>query len=324
MVQLVTVFGGSGFVGKQVVRALAKKGWRVRVAVRRPTIAYDLKPNGDVGQIQVVRCDVRKSDDIAAALHGADAVVNLVGILMQGGGQTFEGLHHKAAEAIAQAAAAKGVRAFVQMSAIGADPKSASAYAASKGRGEQAVRKAVPTATIVRPSIIFGPQDGFFTALAQQIKTMPFMPAIGGGKTKFQPVYVGDVAQAIANALGDEAAYGQTYELGGPEVFTFSQLVSYTAEEIMTPRAQVWTPFGAAALIGVFGDILAGLHGVLPLLVPAPPLTGDQVVLLRTDNVVADGAKGLKDLGVAATAIESILPTYLWRFRKNGQFAVAA
>lgn len=324
MVQLVTVFGGSGFVGKQVVRALAKKGWRVRVAVRRPTLAYDLKPNGDVGQIQVVRCDVRKAEDIQAALHGADAAINLVGILMQGGGQTFDGLQHQAAEAVAQEAAAKGIKDFVQMSAIGADPKSPSKYAASKGLGEQAVRKAIPTAVIVRPSLIFGPQDGFFTSLAQQIKSLPFMPAIGGGKTKFQPVYVGDVAQAIARVLGDPACYGQTYELGGPEVFTFSQLINYTAEEIMTPRAQIFMPFGLASLIGVVGDIVAGLHGVLPVLVPPPPLTSDQVVLLKSDNIVSSGAKGLNDLGIAATAVESILPTYLWRFRKNGQFAVAA
>ncbi|MDI7775591.1 complex I NDUFA9 subunit family protein [Asticcacaulis sp. EMRT-3] len=324
MVQLVTVFGGSGFVGKQVVRALAKQGWRVRVAVRKPTIAYDLKPMGDVGQIQVVRCDARKADQVAAALENADAVVNLTGILLQGGGQSFDSLHREASATIAEAAAARGITSFVQMSALGADPKSPSKYAASKGQGELAVRKAMPSAVIVRPSLIFGPQDGFFTSLARQVKSLPVMPAIGGGTTKFQPVYVGDVAQAIARLVGNEDAYGQTYELGGPEVLTYSQLVKYVAQEIMTPRAQVWMPFAVASLIGVAGDIQAGLHGVLPLLVPAPPLTSDQVIMLKTDNVVSANALGLRDLGIAATAVESIVPTYLWRFRKNGQFAVMA
>lgn len=324
MVQLVTVFGGSGFVGKQVVRALARKGWRVRVAVRHPTLAYDLKPQGDVGQIQVTRCDVNNADDIAAALHGADAVVNLVGIMLQGGKQTFENLQHKAAGAIAEAAAANGITAFVHMSAIGADPNAASKYAASKGRGEEAVRKAIPKAVIVRPSIIFGPQDGFFTSLAQQIKSLPFAPVIGGGATKFQPVYVGDVAQAIATVLGNEDLAGKTYELGGPEVFTFEQLVDYTAEEIMVSRGKMWLPFGLAALIGAIGDIQASVHSVLSVLVPAPVLTSDQVTLLKSDNVVSTGAKGLKDLGIVPAAVESIVPTYLWRFRKDGQFAVTA
>jgi NADH dehydrogenase len=217
----------------------------------------------------------------------------------------------------------KGIQDFVQISAIGANPDAASKYASTKGKAELAVKKALPTAVILRPSIIFGAQDGFFTSLAGQIKTFPVMPAIGGAKNRFQPVYVGDVASAVARTLGNPAAYGQTYELGGPEVFTFKDLIQYIGEEVMSPRPQVWMPVALARLIGVVGDIQAGLKGLVPVL-PAPLLTTDQVLLLATDNVVAQDAKGLKDLGIAATAVESIVPTYLWRFRKNGQFAVTA
>ena len=320
MAQVVTVFGGSGFVGKQVVRALAKQGWRIRVAVRNPTIAYDLKPMGDVGQIQVVRCDVRKEAEIAKALEGASACVNLVGILFQTMGQSFDVLHRQASALMAQVCAEKGITDFVQISALGANAKAASKYSASKGAAEMAVRKAVPTAIILRPGIVFGPQDGFFTALANQVKLFPIMPAIGGGTTKFQPVYVGDVSAAVAKVLGNATLYGQTFELGGPEVFTFNDLIKYVGTEIMRPRPLVWMPFVFARAIGIAGDIQA----LLTPLVPAPILTTDQVILLASDNVVTPGAKGLKDLGIAATAVESIVPTYLWRFRKNGQFAVAA
>ncbi len=317
MTQVVTVFGGSGFVGKHVVRALARQGWRVRVAVRRPPHAYDLRLQGDVGQVQVVRCDVKREADIARALDGADAVVNLVGIMYQGLSQNFEGVHRQAADAMARLAAARGIRSFVQVSAIGADANSSSSYFASKGRAEEGVKKAIPDAVILRPSVIFGPQDGFFTNLAIQIKTLPVMPSIGGGRTKFQPVYVADVATAVARTVGNTKAFGQTYELGGPEVFEFRDLIKYTAQEIMCPRPLVYLPFAAASAIGLIGDIAS----ITPI---KPPLTSDQVLMLKKDNIVAKGAKGLKDLGIAATAIESIVPTYLWRFRKNGQFAVAA
>jgi NADH dehydrogenase len=311
--RLVTVFGGSGFVGKQVVRALAQKGWRVRVAVRKPTYAYDLKPLGTVGQIQIVRCDVRKEAEVQAALNGASAVVNLVGILYQTPGASFDAVHRAASKAIAEGAAKLGIKDFVQMSALGADPKSSSKYASTKGKAEEAVRAAIPSAIIVRPSVIFGPQDGFFTGLAEQIKAFPFMPSIGGGKTKFQPVYVGDVARAIADTLGNRAFAGKTFEIVGPQTFTFNELVQYVGEEIQSPRALIWMPFAAASLIGVVGDISS--------LLIKPLLTSDQVLLLQKDNVASGKLPGLRELGILPTAVESVVPSYLWRFRKNGQFA---
>jgi len=320
MTKIVTVFGGSGFVGKQVVGALARLGWRVRVAVRKPTLAYDVKPMGSVGQIQTVRCDVRRESDIAAALDRADACVNLVGIMYQSLSQDFDAVQRAASGNIAKACAERGIRALVQMSALGADPKSASKYAATKGRAEEAVRRAVPTAVILRPSVVFGPEDSFITALAGQIKLLPLYPAIGGAKTRFQPVYVGDVAAAVARTLDNPAAFGRTFELGGPEVFALRDLVAYVGKEIMRPRPQVWLPFFAARLIGLVGDI----QGLFAPPLPKPVLTSDQVILLESDSVVSKGALGLKDLGIAPTAVESILPTYLWRFRKNGQFAVDA
>jgi len=313
MAHVVTVFGGSGFVGKQVVRALARQGWRIRVAVRHPVNAYDLKPNGDVGQIQVVRCDIRRESDVTAALHGADACVNLVGIRHQTMGTSFDALHRVAATRIAELCAARGIHDFVQVSALGADSKAPSQYSASKAKGEEGVKKAIPQAVILRPSVIFGPQDSFITQLAGQVKSLPFMPAIGGAKTRFQPVYVGDVAAAVARTLGNPAAYGQTYELGGPEVYSFGDLIKYVGREVMTPRPLVYLPTLVARVIGVFGDIAGGLG--FP-----PPLTTDQVLMLKRDYV-AQG-KGLKDLGIAPTALESIAPSYLWRFRTNGQFAV--
>lgn len=311
--RLVTVFGGSGFVGKQVVRALAQKGWRVRVAVRKPTYAYDLKPLGTVGQIQIVRCDVRKEAEVQAALNGASAVVNLVGILYQTPGASFDAVHRAASKAIAEGAAKLGIKDFVQMSALGADPKSSSKYASTKGKAEEAVRAAIPSAVIVRPSVIFGPQDGFFTGLAEQIKAFPFMPSIGGGKTKFQPVYVGDVARAIGDTLGNPAFAGKTFEIVGPQTFTFNELVQYVGEEIQSPRALIWMPIAAASLIGVVGDISS--------LLIKPLLTSDQVLLLQKDNVASGKLPGLRELGILPTAVESVVPSYLWRFRKNGQFA---
>lgn len=311
--RLVTVFGGSGFVGKQVVRALAQKGWRVRVAVRKPTYAYDLKPLGTVGQIQIVRCDVRKEAEVQAALTGASAVVNLVGILYQTPGASFDAVHRAASKAIAEGADKLGIKDFVQMSALGADPKSSSKYASTKGKAEEAVRAAIPSAVIVRPSVIFGPQDGFFTGLAEQIKAFPFMPSIGGGKTKFQPVYVGDVARAIGDTLGNPAFAGKTFEIVGPQTFTFNELVQYVGEEIQSPRALIWMPFAAASLIGVVGDISS--------LLIKPLLTSDQVLLLQKDNVASGKLPGLRELGILPTAVESVVPSYLWRFRKNGQFA---
>ncbi len=246
------------------------------------------------------------------------ACVNLVGILYQTSGESFDVIHRQASQHMAEACAHRGIRDFVQVSALGADAKAGSKYSATKGRAEELVRKALPSAVVLRPGIMFGNGDSFFTSLATQIKMFPLMPAIGGANNRFQPVYVGDVAAAVARTLGNGAAHGQTYELGGPEVFAFKDLIKYTAREILCPRPLVYLPFFAARMIGVVGDIQA----YLPL-VPAPLLTTDQVLVLQKDNVVAQGAKGLKDLGIAATAVESIVPTYLWRFRTNGQFAVA-
>ncbi|MGA9657539.1 MAG: complex I NDUFA9 subunit family protein [Asticcacaulis sp.] len=322
MAQLVTVFGGSGFLGKQVLRVLARQGWRIRVAVNKATEAYDLKLMGDVGQIQVVRCDVRKEDEIVRALDGASACVNLVGILYQTMGVTFDAMHRQAAEWMADSCKARGIRDFVQVSALGADPQSPSVYAATKAEAEAAVRSRIPTAVIIRPSLMFGPQDGFFTSLAGQVKLFPVMPSIDGGQTKFQPVYVGDVATSIGRVLGNADAYGKVYELGGPEVFSFNELVNYVAAEVMQPRPLVPLPVFAANLIGMVGNVQGWAKAILPI-IPAPLLTTDQVKLLGVDNVVSPGALGLKDLGIAPVAVESIVPTYLWRFRKNGQFAVA-
>ncbi len=318
MAQVVTVFGGSGFLGKQVVRALARQGWRIRVAVRKATEAYDLKPMGDVGQIQVMRCDVRREADIARALEGSTACVNLVGIMHQTAGESFDIVHRQASQRMADICAKRGINDFVLVSALGANSGASSKYQSTKGRAEELVRKALPGAVVLRPGVMFGGGDSFFTALANQIKLFPLMPAIGGANNRFQPVYVGDVAAAVARTLGNSDARGKTYELGGPEVYAFKDLIKYTARETMCPRALVYLPVFFARMIGVAGDI----QSYLPL-VPAPLLTTDQVLMLQKDNVVAKNALTLKDLGIAATAVESIVPTYLWRFRPNGQFAVA-
>lgn len=314
MAGIVTVFGGSGFVGKQVVRALAKKGWRIRVAARNTMIAYDLKIMGDVGQIQVVRCDVRREADIAKALDGADACVNLVGILYQSWTRNFDTLHHQASAKMAAICAQNGIKDFVQISAIGASLKSKSRYGRSKGLAEEAVRKALPSAVILRPSVIFGPDDGFFNMLAMQLKMLPFMPAIGGGKTKFQPVFVGDVAAAVGKTLGASNSYAKTYELGGPAVYEFRDLVKYCGDLIQSPRPQIYMPFFVAQMIGMVGDVIA----MTPF---APLVTSDQVTLLQSPNVVVKSALTFKDLEIVPMAMESEVPSYLWRYRKGGQFA---
>ena len=311
---LVTVFGGSGFVGAQAVRALAKAGWRVRVAVRKPGMAFDLKPLGDVGQIQPVRCDVTSPEDVAAALKGADAAVNLVGILFESGASTFQRLHVDGARNIAEACAAGGVGRLVQVSAIGANPESDSDYARSKAKAELAVRTAKPDAVILRPSIVFGPGDGFLNRFASMATFAPALPLIGGGKTRFQPVYVGDVAEAIARAVTNPDTTGRTFELGGPAVWSFEDILKYILSETLRPRMLVPLPFVAARMIGSLAQLSTAL-GI------APVLTRDQVTLLETDNVVAPGAEGLTALGLEPTGLEAIAPSYLWRYRKGGQFA---
>lgn len=310
---LVTVFGGSGFVGRYLVRALAAQGYRVRVAVRRPNEALFLRPMGEVGQVQPVQANIKDDHSCARALEGASAVVNLVGILSETGTQHFDEIQSAGAARLAGLAAEAGITHFVQMSAIGADLESASDYARTKAEGEAAVLGAIPTATIVRPSIVFGPEDEFFNRFAAMATIAPALPLIGGGKTRYQPVYVKDVANAITTLLGNDAFAGKTFELGGSEVATFRELMGTIL--VMTGRSKplVTIPFG-----------LANLMAKLTQWLPGAPLTTDQVELLKHDNVVAEGALTLADLGITATPMSAVLPSYLYRFRKAGQFAKIA
>jgi uncharacterized protein YbjT (DUF2867 family) len=312
MLGLVTVFGGSGFLGRHVVRALARRDYRIRVAVRRPDLAGHLQPLGRVGQIHAVQANVRYPDSVSAAARQAEAVVNLVGILYERGARTFEAVHVEGADAVAQAAAAAGAR-MVHVSAIGADANSPAQYARTKAAGESAVRAAVPGAAIFRPSILFGPEDDFFNRFAAMARLSPVLPLVGGGHTRFQPVFVGDVAEAIARAVDGEVAGGTTYELGGPEVKTFRQLMQFVLATTGRRRLLVPLPFPLASFQAAFLQFL-----------PKPPLTPDQVKLLRVDNVVSEQAererRTLAALGIAPTTIEAVVPNYLWRFRKYGQF----
>jgi NADH dehydrogenase len=304
---VVTVFGGSGFVGRAVVQELARGGARVRVACRRPDEALRCKPAGDVGQIVPIPANVRDDASVAAAVRGADAVINLVGVLYESGRQTFHAVHAEAPGRIAAAAAAAGAKRLVHVSAIGADAAAGSAYARSKGAGERAVRAAFPAATIVRPSIVFGPEDGFFNLFAGLARFTPVLPLIGGGHTRFQPVYVGDVAEAVRAALVSADAAGRTYELGGPRVYSFRALLELMLSVIERRRLLVPVPFCLATAEAFFLEKI-----------PMPLLTRDQVNQLKTDNVVTPGAAGLADLGIRATALEVVLPTYLTRYRRGG------
>lgn len=317
--RLAVVFGGSGFIGRNVVRALARRGWRVRAAVRRPHHAQFLRPMGVVGQVQLFQANVRHPQSIARALAGADAVVNLVGVLHQSGAQSFARVQSEGAAAIAGLSRDAGIEDLVHVSAIGADAASDSLYARTKGEGERAVRDAVPSATIMRPSIVFGPEDKFFNKFAAMMAMAPsFLPLpllFGGGRTKFQPVYVDDVADAICAALERPQARGRLYELGGPRLYTFRQLLEYTLRETGRRRMLAPVPFALAPLIGFSGEAL----GVLPFV--APPVTRDQIRLLKRDNVVSGGAGTLADLGVAPTTVEAVVPSYLARFRRYGQFS---
>jgi uncharacterized protein YbjT (DUF2867 family) len=310
---LVTIFGGSGFVGSQTVRVLAKAGWRVRVAVRRPWQAYRLRMLGDVGQIEIVQANVRNPPSVERALEGAEACVNAVAVMVEAGRQKFQSLHVMGARNIAEAARRRGVGRFVQISALGADPDSPAKYARTKAAGEAAVREVYADAVLLRPSVVFGPEDKFFNRFAAMAVLSPALPLIGGGETRFQPVFVGDVAKAVGAALADPDKAG-VYELGGPTVYSFRQLMELMLKEIGRERWLVPVPWSVAGLIGGAGDLMAGF-GL------APPLTADQVTLLRADNVVAAGAAGLADLGVAPTPLEPIIPTYLYRYRVGGQFA---
>jgi NADH dehydrogenase len=310
---LVTVFGGSGFLGRNVVRALAKRDYRIRVAVRRPELAGHLQPLGRVGQIHAVQANLRYPASVEAAMRDADVAVNLVGILTEGGAQSFDAVQGNGASTVAKAAAAVGAR-MVHVSAIGADANSASGYGRSKAAGEQAVLAAVPSAAILRPSVVFGPEDDFTNRFAALARMSPVMPLIGGGVTRMQPVYVGDVAAAVADAVDGKTKPGATYELGGPEVLTMREIMEVILAITERRRMLVSLPFGLAKLQALFLQFAPG----------ALKLTPDQVALLRSDNVVSDAAKAagltLEGLGITPDSMEAIAPQYLWRFRAAGQF----
>jgi uncharacterized protein YbjT (DUF2867 family) len=309
----VTVFGGSGFIGRYVVRRLAAEGWVVRVAVRDAIKAAFLKTAGNVGQVVPMRADITADEAIVeAAVAGSDAVINLVGILYESGKRTFQAVHTDAPARLARIAAQTGVERFVQMSARGAGADSPSLYARSKAAGERAVRAAFPQATVIRPSIVFGPEDGFFNRFACIARYSPALPLIGGGETRFQPVYVGDVADAIIRTLHEDGARGQTYELGGPRIYTFRELMELMLRELRRHRGLIPLPFWLA-------DIQASVLQLLPM----PLLTRDQVALLRVDNVLSGTKPGLPELGIHPTAVELILPTYLDVYRKGGRFTAA-
>jgi uncharacterized protein YbjT (DUF2867 family) len=314
MTGLVTVFGGSGFVGRHVVRALAKRGWRVRPAIRRPDLAGHLQPMGGVGQIMPVQANLRYPDSVMRAVDGADAVVNLVGILYETGRQSFDAVQAEGPRAVAKAAARAGISNLVQISAIGADAGSAATYARTKAAGEAAVLAEVSSAVILRPSIVFGPEDNFFNQFAGLARMLPALPLIGGGETKFQPVFVGDVAEAVARALEGKATAGAAYELGGPRVWSFRQILEYILKETGRSRPLIPLPFPLAELQG----------RILQMLPMKPLLTRDQVLMLKSDNVVSDAAlaagRTLQGLGLAPESVEAIVPSYLYRFRKAGQF----
>jgi NADH dehydrogenase len=311
---LVTIFGGSGFVGSQTVRALAKRGARVRVAVRNPGRGYRLPMLGDVGQIEIVQANVRDEPSIARAIDGAEACINAVAVLHESGHQRFDTLHVEGARTVARVAAAAGVRRFVHISALGASSDATSAYSRSKAAGEAAVRKEMAGATILRPSVIFGPDDAFFNRFASMAIVSPALPLIGGGLTRFQPVFVGDVAGAVTAALADDDTAGRTYELGGPLIYTFKDLMRLMLKEIGRRRLLIPLPFPVARVLGLAGDMMA-VAGL------TPPITSDQVESLRMDNIVAPGAPCLVDLGVSPTPLHTIIPTYLYRYRKGGQYA---
>jgi NADH dehydrogenase len=309
---LVTIFGGSGFLGRNVVRELCKRDYRIRIAVRRPELAYHLQPAGKVGQIHAVQANLRYPGSVEAATRGASIAINLVGILTEGGGQTFDAVQVRGAETIAKAAQAAGAR-MVHVSAIGADDRSPSHYARAKAAGEMAVLAAVPSATILRPSLMFGPEDQFTNRFAALARMSPVLPLIGGN-TRMQPAYVGDVATAVADAVDGKTRAGATYQLGGPEVLTMREIMQSIFKMTNRDRTLLPLPFGLAKFQAFFLQFAPG----------ALKLTPDQVEMLKSDNVVSDAAKTagltLEGLGIAPASMEAVCPQYLWRFRPMGQF----
>jgi uncharacterized protein YbjT (DUF2867 family) len=314
---LITLIGGSGFLGRHIVRSLAKKGYRIRVACRRPDLAGHVQPLGVPGQIMPVQANVRFPDSLAAVSEGAHAVVNLTGVLYSAGSQSFDAIHVFGAEAAARAARAARAKLFIQMSALGADASSASAYAKSKAEGEVRARAAFPGAIVLRPSIVFGPEDDFFNRFAAMARFSPALPLIGGGTTKFQPVFVGDVAQAVTRLIDAGLASGRVYELGGPAVMSFRELLEFTLRTVGRKRLLLSLPWSVARIQAMILELL-----------PKPLLTTDQVELLRRDNVVSQEAtsegRTLQGLDIAPRGIEAIVPAYLYRYRKAGEFSAPA
>lgn len=314
MSRLVTIYGGSGFVGRYIARRMAREGWRVRVAVRRPNEAIFVRPYGVPGQVEPVLCNIRNVASVAAAMQGAEVVVNCVGTFDKGGKNSFDAVQHQGAERIARLAAAAGIARMVHISAIGADAESDSLYAQSKAAGEEGVLRHMPGAVILRPSVVFGPEDQFFNRFAGMARMSPVLPVVGGA-TLFQPVYVDDVAQAAVKGITGAAPSG-IYELGGPDVASFRDLMRDMLAVIRRRCLILNIPFFAAGPMGTISDFV---NTISLGLVPAQ-ITADQVRSLRRDNVVAPEAKGLSDLGIAPVAYGAVLPDYLWRFRPSGQY----
>ncbi len=318
---LITIFGGSGFIGRYAARECVKAGYRVRIACRRPGLAGDVRLAGAPGWVDIVQANIRDTDSVQRALQGADAVVNLVGILNESGKQSFQTVQAEGAANIAKAVHEAGIERFIHVSAIGADASSASAYGRTKGEAEAAIRAIMPEAVILRPSIVFGPEDEFFNRFATLARVSPALPAIGGGHTKLQPIYAGDVAKAIAAAIETETAKGQTYELGGPNIYTFNEIYDYILKTVCRKRFKVPLPFGVAKLIGVL--LKTSFRFIPPLvwLFGPPPITDDQVEMLKADNIVDPESLSLADLGLhQPISVESIVPGYLWRHRPQGEF----
>lgn len=311
--KIVTIIGGSGFIGRHIVRALAQRGYRIRVACRRPDLAGHVQPLGTPGQVMPVQANVRYPNSLSAVCDGSTAVINLTGVLASRGAQSFEAIHVFGAEASAKAAKAAKAKVFIQMSALGADASSSSEYARTKAAGEAKAKAAFPGTIILRPSIVFGPEDNFFNQFAGLSRLAPALPLIGGGHTKFTPLFVGDLAEAVAILVDRGEASGQTFELGGPEVFTFKQIMEFTLNTVGRKRLLVPIPWTIAKVMGIALGYL-----------PGTPLTLDQVRLLETDNIVSEAAtregRDLASLGISAQGIQGIVPSYLYRFRKAGQF----
>ena len=315
MAKLVTIIGGSGFVGRYIARRMAKEGWRVRVATRRPNEALFVKPYGAVGQVEPVFCNLRDDGSVRAALTGADAVVNCVGSFDFRGKNNNEAVQAEGAGRVARIAAELGLGTLVHISAIGADAGAKSNYLRTKGEGEAAILAAYPSAVILRPSVIFGTEDGFFNRFASMARMAPVLPVVGG-KTEFQPVHVDDVAQAaVLGVLGQASGI---YELGGPDRDTFKGLMHRMLEVIQRRRLVLNLPFWVGSVLGTVFD---GVHALSGGLVPNPVISRDQVRSLHVPMVVSAGARGLRDLGIQPTALGAVLPEYLWRYRPSGQYA---